>query len=80
MTDKPREHRPIGGRRGEADGGAKPGDGWKKLLRRRLLQLNRRGADAKGKQHVAAEAEREGERRRTDETVVRTGPEHVAGV
>ena len=66
------EHRAVRGRRGEADGGAVASAiAGEQLVRRRLLQQHRGGADTQREQHEAAEPEGEGERRRADEEVVR---------
>ena len=54
--------------------------GGEQIVRRRLLQQDRGGADAQRKQHQAAEPEGEGERRRADEAVVGLRAQHVAAV
>ena len=74
------QHRPIGGRRREADGGAELADGGEQIVGRCPFEQDGRGADAQRKQHQAAEPEREGERRRADEAVGRLRAQHVAAV
>ena len=66
------EHRAVGGRRGEADGGAVIArSAASRSSGPALLQQDRGGADAQREQHEAAEPEGEGERRRADEAVRR---------
>ncbi len=73
-----RQHRAIGGRRREARSVALYlAIARQQLVRRRGCKLDRRGADAEREQHVPAEAEREGERRRADEAVVAVRLQHV---
>ena len=64
------EHGAIGGRRREADRRAILCDRRQQHVGRRRLELDRGRADAEREQHVSAEPEREGERRRADEAVV----------
>ena len=67
----------VGGRRGEADGGAELFDGRGEIVRAGSLQQHGRGADPQRKQHEAAEPEGERDRRRADEAVVRRRAQHV---
>ena len=71
------EHVAVGGRRGEADRGAKSADRGKQVVRRGLLQQDGGGADPQREQHQPAKPEGERDRRRTDETIVTTGAQHV---
>ena len=74
-----REHRPVRRRGGEADRHPVLRDVVGQLVRRRLLDQQRRGADAQREHHEAAEPERERQRRRAGEHVVGRRPQHVRG-
>ena len=74
------QHRAVGGRRGEADGGAELRDGGEQIVRPRAFQQDRGGADMQREQHKAAEPEGESERRRAHEPVRGLRAQHVAAV
>ncbi len=64
------QHGAIGGRGGEADGGAVGADQREQPLRARLFEQHGGGADPQREQHDGTEAEREGDRGRAGEHVV----------
>ena len=75
-----RHHRAIGGRRGEADRRLVGLDDLDHLARRGVFQQRRGRAEPQRKNRKSAEPEGKGERRRSDEDVVRRDVENFLGV
>ncbi len=73
------EHRPVGHRRGGQHGDLVRGDQVGEFVRGGPLDEQRRRADPQREDDEGAEAEGEGQRRRTGEDVVRGRAQHVPG-